>query len=660
MKHFSNRNRGVITAFVAVITPVLILLVIILSDIYLAKNALIAAKNALKASCGCVLSQYSSYLKEDYCLYGYNMSEEEMLSTVLKSLEKSSIGQGLFAMEIDNIQVKPEKPLTYFPVLSEQINTIMEDDIFKQILHETNERVKVFSNLKDVISTLNVKIQIDEMIGGLKNAHILLKETTAEINSSQYYHDLMDMIRTIDTIYKDMLTHYSLMNDNDTSIAESLRQQALDILNINVDNLIYVLKQYNQKGMSLLSEMITAYADVHILSESMKRIIASINDCPVQLSAVLELCIDMVFKMEDSFKISVLEQLDAVFSRNIDCLEAAMKNMLNSLSGSDDVSIYEIFCDSFGMYCDAMYDPSLLDSFFTEVIDNTFKDDRVFLKDMADELMDSLEIEDQVIDSFISLLSDVSDEMYFFNADATNNTSRSILSSFNDMSAILSTLKEDIFLNEYILLFMNSYTDSNEYLKNDRYLDAEVEYVLFGDRDNKKNIKSCKSLVAAIRFACNAIHVYTDMQKRTKADLLSASLAGSWTFGAAAPIAKNLILCSWAIAESAYDTEILCRGGKCPVVKMDGDWHLDIGLQKGVSETPDWLKIDYEDYLRLLLCTKNNEVKAFRVLDLISLNAPNNMDISSVYSGIRICANLRFKSFLGMERSFYVEVEDSY
>jgi hypothetical protein len=93
---------------------------------------------------------------------------------------------------------------------------------------------------------------------------------------------------------------------------------------------------------------------------------------------------------------------------------------------------------------------------------------------------------------------------------------------------------------------------------------------------------------------------------------------------------------------------------------MDGDWNLDIGLEKGLSKTPDWLKIDYDDYLRLLLCTKSNNVKVLRLLDLIALNSPDNMDMSSVCCGIKVGVTLKFKGLLGTERSFYVEAEDSY
>jgi len=660
LKHSSNSKKGVITAFVAVVTPVLILLVLVLSDIYLAKNALVAARNAFKASCGCVLSQYSTYMKEEYSLYGYEMSDEEALFIITESLNKSVIGRGLFKMEIENIEITRNKPLMHYPIVSDQISTLMQDEIFKQILIETNEKIEVFSKIKDVIRTLNAKMQIDELIGGLKNAHISLKETIDEINSSQYYHDLMDMIRTADDIYDDMLVYMHNANEEEADMTNILKKQVLDILKINVDNIIYVLKEYNKKAVNLLNEMIKTYADVHILSDSMKRIVDSIYDCPEHLKTVLKICTDAVYEMEDSFSMSVLEQLKMVLDRNIDCLDLTMNNMLEAVSESDEISIYEIFSNGFGMYCDAIYDPDILDSFFLSVIDDVFKDQRTLLRDTADELLNSIVIDDVQIDAFIKLLSESLEDSYAFNADVTDNTSKSIFVTFSDLSDMLSQIKEDIMVNEYIMLYMSNFTRSDNFDEKNRYLDAEVEYLIFGNRDNEKNVKSCKAFLSALRFACNVIHVYTDLPKRTKAEAAGACLAGSWTFGAAAPIAKNLILCSWAMAESAYDTDILCRGGKCPVIKMDGDWNLDIGLEKGITKTPDWLKIGYDDYLRLLLCTRSNNAKVLRLLDLIALNSPNNMDMSSVCCGIKVNADLKFRGILGMVRNFYVEAEDSY
>ena len=88
---------------------------------------------------------------------------------------------------------------------------------------------------------------------------------------------------------------------------------------------------------------------------------------------------------------------------------------------------------------------------------------------------------------------------------------------------------------------------------------------------------------------------------------------------------------------------------------MDGT-ESDIGLEKGLSKTPDWLKTDYDDYLRLL-CTKSNNVKVLRLLDLV-LPIHGQYDMSSG-GGNQGGATLKFKG-LGYRKSFYVEAEDSY
>ena len=242
----------------------------------------------------------------------------------------------------------------------------------------------------------------------------------------------------------------------------------------------------------------------------------------------------------------------------------------------------------------------------------------------------------------------------------TGKTSKSIFLSIDDICSLLSEIKEDIYFNEYMMLYLSSLIDSEKSVFNSKYLKAETEYIVFGNRDNNKNIKSCKAAITALRFALNIMHVYTDMDKIAKANTLAACLAGSLSFGAATPIAKNLILCSWAFAESAYDSDILVRGKSCPLFKLDGDWNLDIGIDAGFNKTPDWLKLDYEDYIRVLMCTIPKEIKAKRLLDVISLNCPYVTDMSQVFCGINVRAVFLYKGILGIERTFEIEVSDAY
>lgn len=649
------------TAFTAIIMPILILLVLVLSDIYIARNAKQAAENALKASCGCVLSQYSSYMKDEYALYGYQMSDQEAKSIVLETLNKSAISNGLYRMDIEDIEVQRIEPIQDYMVLSSQIMEVMQEDIFATIIKETNERIKIFTKMKDVLRTLNIKIQVDELIGGIKNAHESLKETTLQINTSPYYYDLLDMVNTIEDIYQRVLNLLEASDQEQSQIQiDSLKQEALYILKMNMDNLVYVLKEYNKEGISLVKEMTNTYMQVHILSESMSRLTTNIKDCPEYLQALLTLCINRVYEMENSFSQAIFDHLESTLNRNVDCLDSLVLEITNAVLDSKEISIKQVFNEAMEEYYDAIYETVQLDNFFFSVFDKDYEDQRSFLKQYAQELLSKISLEDNIIEPFVSLISDNLDTKFYFAPDLSGSSLKSIFSSLDDICDLLSKLKQDVFFNEYVVLHLSNLTSNLQDGYIEKYLKCETEYIIFGNRDNNKNIKSCKASITAIRFACNAIHVYTDFSKTSKANGLAAALAGSWTFGVATPIAKNLILCSWAYAESAYDTNALCKGTSCPVYKLDGDWKLDIGVAPGFNKTCDWLKIDYEDYMRIMLCMTSNELKARRLLDVISLNAPCCINMEEVFCGVNIKAQFSYKGILGIERHFELQANDAY
>ncbi|HPJ75374.1 MAG TPA: DUF5702 domain-containing protein [Clostridia bacterium] len=661
MKHYGNNKKGIISVFVAIVLPVILILSLVLSDIYIAKNASDAAKNALKASCGCVLSQYSSFMQNEYGLYGYTIDDGKAYDIVFKALDKSSISTGIYKMDIQNIEVTKTNPIYDYSVLSSQVFTLMKDDIYKDILIEVNEKIDIFKKMKDVLKTLNIKMQVDELVGGLKNVHEKLKTTIEQINSSSYYQDLIYMIESVDYIVHnihDLIDNAE--NIDNVNAIELLKEEALEIININIDNLVYVLKEYNKQGLNLISQMVHTYAQVHILSDSMRRIVSSIKDCPEYLEVFLEICIDTVYSMENSFSNTVFDQIERTFDRNLKCLENALKDITEAvISGSEQPILY-VFNDAMEEYYDVVYNPELLDSFFFTLFEDNNEDKRGFWKEYAKNMLNSLDFDDNTIDSFIALISDDEFLDFTIEADMTGNTSKSIFLSIDDICSMLSKLEEDIYFNEYLMLYLNSITDSEKNVSKSKYLKGETEYIIFGNRDNSKNIKSCEAAITALRFALNIMHVYTDIDKTTKANVLAASLAGSLSFGAATPIAKNLILCSWAFAEAAYDTNTLKRGEKCPLFKLDGDWNIDIGIDSGFNKTPDWLKMDYEDYIRVLMCTTSNDQKTKKLLDLISINCPYVIDMSQVYCGINVKAVLSYEGIFGIKRIYKFEVSDAY
>lgn len=94
--------------------------------------------------------------------------------------------------------------------------------------------------------------------------------------------------------------------------------------------------------------------------------------------------------------------------------------------------------------------------------------------------------------------------------------------------------------------------------------------------------------------------------------------------------------------------------------KLIGDWKLDLGLNQVSAKTPEILKIDYEDYMRLLLLSKSEDDKLGRLLDLIQLNAPAGFDVTEAYCQVTIHIVVSQRGFLGKRHYFEIEKTAAY
>ena len=63
-------------------------------------------------------------------------------------------------------------------------------------------------------------------------------------------------------------------------------------------------------------------------------------------------------------------------------------------------------------------------------------------------------------DDFIDLVSEGYEDTYIFQADATGNSSKAYPNLSRIYPDMLSQTKEDIMINEYIMLYKNGFTDS--------------------------------------------------------------------------------------------------------------------------------------------------------------------------------------------------------
>ncbi|HOJ09668.1 MAG TPA: DUF5702 domain-containing protein [Clostridiales bacterium] len=195
-----------------------------------------------------------------------------------------------------------------------------------------------------------------------------------------------------------------------------------------------------------------------------------------------------------------------------------------------------------------------------------------------------------------------------------------IIGAGNTIGENLINLRDDIYINQYIIDCFNSRAnnaDSSRIDKagnsgadkaddiKDKYkscFQAEIEYILHGSELEEINVLKTMGQVVLIRFGINTLQIYTDAIKREQAYSLAAVLAGWWTGGAGIPIIANMIICSWGMGEAMNDLRVLMEGKSIPFFKKYN------------------ITFSYEDYLWLFLLMKKTDEKIDRIQDLIELN----------------------------------------
>ena len=173
-------------------------------------------------------------------------------------------------------------------------------------------------------------------------------------------------------------------------------------------------------------------------------------------------------------------------------------------------------------------------------------------------------------------------------------------------------------MNRYILNCFNNRiykADENHFFKN------EAEYILGGEKSDRKNEKRVEMALKAMRIPFNLAHIYSDSEKRT-AVMAAAEIIAP---GAGAAAAQLALASTWAYAEADNDAELLWQGHKVPVIKDRSTWAIDFdsaveGIAGGTVMPRVEKGYDYREYLQILLFFSDEDVKTARILDLIQIN----------------------------------------
>lgn len=176
-------------------------------------------------------------------------------------------------------------------------------------------------------------------------------------------------------------------------------------------------------------------------------------------------------------------------------------------------------------------------------------------------------------------------------------------------------LTENFFFHEYLIRYMGYYGNESD----EDALKYQAEYILMGKDTDVDNLKATAELLCTIRWAADAIYLYSDEEKSSEAEAVGTALATVLLIPEASGVIKNILLLGWAFAESVYDVRTLLNGGRIPLIKSDETWHYGLGnaLAADSGSNQEKTGLLYADYLRILLMLGDEEALTLRAMNMV-------------------------------------------
>ena len=201
---------------------------------------------------------------------------------------------------------------------------------------------------------------------------------------------------------------------------------------------------------------------------------------------------------------------------------------------------------------------------------------------------------------------------------------RSCLKGAGARGIYSGSIANDAFFYAYL---QGYFTDAVECLTKEKttgnWLDYQLEYVIAGKDSDLANLESVCSRLLAIREGLNYAYLLTDAAKVAECEALAAAVVGATMIPGLVEAVKQVLLLTWAFAESVVDVRTLLAGKKVVFRKDSSSWRLSLAgalnLQEVVEKTEDTgtQGLSYQDYLSMLLMLSARETSVERSLDVL-------------------------------------------
>lgn len=217
------------------------------------------------------------------------------------------------------------------------------------------------------------------------------------------------------------------------------------------------------------------------------------------------------------------------------------------------------------------------------------------------------------------------------NASSIFSSVGDVFGGDKELKEIGKDITESLVYQSYITNYFNSYVT-----KNPRFdktpLSYEQEYILCGEKSDKKNLEQLINRILLLRTVTNFSYLLTDTAGREAAYATAALLVGFTGLEPLVRLTQISILLVWAYEESLVDVACLLQGNAIPMVKSKSTFMLSYSnifmfnksmiqtKAKALGKKASKMGIKYEDYLHIFLLFENQTQKTYRTMDIVEEN----------------------------------------
>lgn len=204
-----------------------------------------------------------------------------------------------------------------------------------------------------------------------------------------------------------------------------------------------------------------------------------------------------------------------------------------------------------------------------------------------------------------------------------------------------SGILDELMFDCYLLEKCGNYRKEKE----NSLLKYQVEYLIAGEASDLKNLDKVVKRLLLWREVANVTYILSDSKKCREAEMAALTLTAVMLVPEFKDLVKYSILFAWAYMESVWDVRNLLAGGKAPLMKSGEDWKTSMSDLLFFSGTiPEKAAggrgLEYEDYLRIMLCLEDGTKKIMRAMDIME------MDIRQTPGNAYFCMDACFDIFL--------------